>query len=129
KTPSTSAAHRLTTSCALAAVVSLATLGATGCTVFVNLPTTPRLQELNEQQVFSMAPPPDWSAPQGDTAAAAAVDINCGIGPRTATGGLSGAISVKGRPGSAAVGPLNVSIVLDRSGSMAGDPFRNMLIA
>ena len=34
-----------------------------------------------------------------------------------------------GRPGTTTVGPLNLSLVLDRSGSMAGDPFRNMLIA
>jgi hypothetical protein len=104
-------------------------LGATGCTVFVSLPTTPRLQALSEAEVFAMAPPPDTSPPQADTPAAAAVDINCGIGPRTSTGVLYGAVSVRGRPGSPTVAPLNVSLVLDRSGSMSGAPFRNMLQA
>jgi uncharacterized protein YegL len=110
-------------------VAALTTLGATGCTVFVQLPSTPRLQVLTEEQVFSMAPPPDLSAPQADTPAAAAVDVNCGIGPRTSTGVLYGAISVRGRAGSPTLAPLNLSLVLDRSGSMAGEPFRNMLTA
>ena len=35
----------------------------------------------------------------------------------------------KGRPPTAALPPLNVALVLDRSGSMHGDPFRNMLLA
>jgi von Willebrand factor type A domain len=108
-------------------LVTAATLAVVGCTVFVNLPTTPRLQALTEEQVFAMAPAPDWPQPQADTLAAAAVDVQCGLGPRTSTGVLYAAISVHGRPGAGALPPLNVSLVLDRSGSMAGDPFRNML--
>jgi len=38
-------------------------------------------------------------------------------------------VSVRGRPPAAALPPLNVALVLDRSGSMHGDPFRNMLQA
>ncbi len=110
-------------------LVVAASLGATGCTMFVQLPSTPRLQALTEEQVFSMAPPPDWSAPQADSSANAAVDVACGIGPRTSTGVLYGAISVHGRAGAPTIGPVNMALVLDRSGSMAGDPFRNMLVA
>jgi hypothetical protein len=122
----------MTTRASLAAAFAVTVaLSSAGCTVVVtaNLPTTPRLQALTEDQVFSMAPPPDWSPPQGDDARVAAVDVNCGVGPRTSTGVLYGAISVKGRPGATTVGPLNLALVLDRSGSMSGDPFRNMLIA
>jgi hypothetical protein len=110
-------------------VLAAATFGATGCTVFVSLPTTPRLQALSEAEVFAMAPQPDLSPPQPDVAAQAAIDVNCGIGPRTSTNVLYGAISVKGRPGSPTVAPLNVSLVLDRSGSMSGAPFTNMIQA
>src|SRR5258706_16071778 len=84
-------------------------IGSSGCAMFVSLPSTPRLQALTEEQVFSMAPPPDWGAPQADTSAAAPVDVACGLGPRTSTGILYGAISVHGRPGASTVGPLNVS--------------------
>ena len=105
------------------------TLGATGCTVFVQLPSTPRLAALTEEQVFAMAPPPDWSPPQADNPAQASVDIACGLAPRVSSGVMYGAISVRGRPGSPTLAPLNVSLVLDRSGSMAGEPFRNMLLA
>ena len=49
-----------------------------------------------EAEVFAMAPPPDLSPPQADTPATAAVYINCGIGPRTSTGVLYGAVSVRG---------------------------------
>ncbi len=117
--------------------IALALFGVTlvaatsGCTIFVSqsLPVTPGLDALSEAQVFSMAPPPDWPAPQPDNPQTAAVDVNCGIGPRLASGYLYAAVSVKGRPPTAALGPLNVSLVLDRSGSMHGEPFRNMLIA
>ena len=106
-----------------------AVVGATGCSVLVQLPSTPRLQALSEDQVFAMAPPPDWSPPQADSAASAAVDVACGLAPRTSTGVMYGAVSVRGRAGAATLAPLNLSLVLDRSGSMAGEPFRNMLIA
>jgi hypothetical protein len=110
-------------------VLAAAAVGTSGCTIFVSLPTTPRLQALSEAEVFAMAPAPDNSPPQPDDAAQAAIDVNCGIGPRTSTNVLYGAISVKGRPGSPTVAPLNLSLVLDRSGSMSGDPFRNMIQA
>jgi hypothetical protein len=110
-------------------VLSLAALSGAGCTVFVNLPTTPALQALTEEQVFAMAPAPDWPQPQVDNPATAAVDVACGVGPVTSSGVLYAAVSVRGRPPSAALAPLNVSLVLDRSGSMHGDPFRNMLLA
>jgi Ca-activated chloride channel family protein len=115
---------------ALVLAASIAsTLGATGCTVFVQLPSTPRLAALTEDQVFAMAPPPDLSPPQADNPAQASVDIACGLAPRVASGVMYGAVSVRGRPGSPTLAPLNVSLVLDRSGSMAGEPFRNMLLA
>lgn len=112
-----------------APVLLLAALSGTGCTVFVSLPTTPALQALSEEQVFAMAPPPEWAQPQADNPASAAVDVSCGVGPVTSSGVLYAAVSVRGRPSTAAQAPLNVSLVLDRSGSMAGDPFRNMLLA
>lgn len=99
------------------------------CSIFINLPTTPRLQNLSEEMVFSMAPAPEWPQVVADNPATAPVDIACGIGPRTSTGLLYAAISVRGRPPATTLAPLNVSLVLDRSGSMAGDPFRNMVIA
>ena len=113
---------------ALAAALVLAA-ASSGCAVFISLPVTPRMQNLSEEMVFAMAPAPEWPQPVADDPATAPVDINCGIGPRTSTGLLYAAISVRGRPPSAALAPLNVSVVLDRSGSMAGAPFRNMIIA
>jgi Ca-activated chloride channel family protein len=104
-------------------------VGAFGCSSFVQLPETPRLAALTEEQVFAMAPPPDWSPPQPDNAATAAVDVACGLAPRTSTGVMYGALSVKGRAGEATLAPMNLSLVLDRSGSMHGDPFHNMLTA
>jgi uncharacterized protein YegL len=114
---------------AILALVGAAALGQGACTAFVRLPVTPQFQSLGEEQVFAMAPPPEWPQPQVDSPANAAVDIACGVGPRTSTGLLYAAVSVKGRPPAATLGPLNISLVLDRSGSMAGDPFRNMLTA
>jgi len=100
-----------------------------GCAIFVSLPVTPGLAALSEEQVFAMAPPPEWPAPQIDNPATASVGVSCGIGPRLATGQLYAAVSVKGRPATTALPPLNISLVLDRSGSMHGEPFRNMLMA
>ena len=98
---------------ALAAALVLAA-ASSGCAVFISLPVTPRMQNLSEEMVFAMAPAPEWPQPVADDPATAPVDINCGIGPRTSTGLLYAAISVRGRPPSAALAPLNVSVVLDR---------------
>jgi len=113
----------------LVTVLFAAAASTSGCAVFVNLPDTPGLANLSEEQVFSMAPPPEWPAPQADNPQTAAVNVSCGIGPRLSTGYLYAAVSVKGRPAASALAPLNIALVLDRSGSMHGDPFRNMLIA
>src|SRR5215831_4449904 len=107
-------------------LLAAAALSGGGCAVFVQLPSTPRLQSLTEEQVFAMAPAPEWPQPQADNPTSAAVDVACGVGPRTSNGFLYAAVSVRGRPPSAALGPLNVSLVLDRSGSMHGAPFSNM---
>ena len=111
------------------AALTMAVLGSAACATFRPLPTTPRLEALTEEQVFAMAPPPDWAPPQADTPTAAAVDVSCGIGPRLSTGVLYSAVSVRGRPGSPTLAPVNIALVLDRSGSMEGEPFRNMLLA
>jgi len=113
----------------LAGLLGMAALSNVGCTMFVQLPTTPRLQSLSEEQVFAMAPAPEWPQPQADNPANAAVDVSCGVGQRTSTGILYAAVAVKGRPAAGTLSPLNVSLVLDRSGSMAGAPFRNMVTA
>ncbi len=102
---------------------------ASGCTMFIQLPVTPGLDGLSEAQVFSTAPQPEWPVPQADDPRTAAVDVACGVGPRLSTGQLYAAVSVRGRPRAAPLAPLNVALVLDRSGSMHGDPFRNMLLA
>jgi hypothetical protein len=111
----------------LGAALTLAS--ASGCAGFLRLPVTPGLERLSEEQVLALAPPPDWPAPQADNPQTAAVDVACGVGPRLANGALYAAVSVRGRPPAAALPPLNVALVLDRSGSMHGDPFRNMLRA
>lgn len=108
-------------------VLSWIAVAPSACTVMVQIPTTPRLQGLSEAQVFSMAPPPEWPVPQPDNPANAAVDVACGMGPRPTDGYLYATVAVRGRPATANLAPLNVALVLDRSGSMAGDPFRNMI--
>jgi len=108
-------------------LLSALLFGANACSLMVQVPTTPRVQNLTEAQVFSMAPPPDWPVPQPDNPAVAPVDIACGIGPLPTNGYLYAAVSVRGRPPSAALAPLNIALVLDRSGSMSGKPFSNMI--
>jgi len=110
-------------------LVATATATTSGCAIFVSLPETPGLGNLSEGQVFSMAPPPEWPAPQPDNPQTASVDVSCGIGPRLSTGQLYAAVSIKGRPAATALPAMNIALVLDRSGSMHGEPFRNMIIA
>lgn len=93
------------------------------------LPTSPHLAHLTEAQVFAMAPPAAWPNPGPDDPRNASVQVACGVGPRLAEGTIYGAVSVQGRPSPGSVAPFNVSLVLDRSGSMSGQPFDNMLRA
>jgi hypothetical protein len=93
------------------------------------LPVTPRLQTLEPEQVFAKAPPPEWREPTFVDPARAAVTVECGVSPRLAQGTLYAAVRVVGRAPQAAIAPLNVSLVLDRSGSMHGEPFLNLLRA
>jgi Ca-activated chloride channel family protein len=99
------------------------------CATIVPLPITPHLNQLTPEQVFAKGPPPEWHEPTRDDPAQAAVDVACGVGPRLREGTLYAAVSVRGRPPRAAIAPLNVALVLDRSGSMHGQPFANMLQA
>jgi hypothetical protein len=91
-------------------------LGASACSVMVQTPVTPRMQNLSEAEVFGMAPPPEWPVPQPDNPAGAAVDVACGVGPLPTNGHLYAAVSVRGRPPTGTLAPLNVALVLDRSG-------------
>ena len=79
-------------------VLGIVVFAGSACTVFVQIPNTPRLQGLSEAQVFSMAPPPEWPVPQPDNPAIAAVDVACGVGPLPTNGYLYAAVSVRGRP-------------------------------
>ena len=61
---------------AVAVSLSLtATATTSGCAIFISLPDTPGLGNLSEGQVFSMAPPPEWPAPQPDNPQTASVDV------------------------------------------------------
>lgn len=102
---------------------------AAGCASAPPLPTTPRLEQLNEASVFAMAPPAEWAAVAPEDPAKASVDVSCGLSPQLTNGRLYGAISVKGRQMQGEVAPLNIGLVLDRSGSMRGKPFSSMLQA
>jgi Ca-activated chloride channel family protein len=108
-------------------LLSALVLGANACSMMVQVPTTPRMQNLTEAQVFSMAPPPEWPVPQPDNPAVAPVEISCGIGPLPTNGYLYAAVAVRGRPPTGTLAPLNIALVLDRSGSMSGKPFENMI--
>ncbi len=100
-----------------------------GCASGPRLPTTPRLEQLSESSVFAMAPPAEWPTVTPEDPAKASVDVACGISPLLTNGSLYSAISVKGRQLQGQVAPLNVGLVLDRSGSMRGQPFSGMLQA
>src|SRR5690348_3770568 len=85
----------------LPVLLFLTAAATSGCAIFVSLPVTPGLANLSEEQVFSMAPPPEWPAPQIDNPQNASVTVSCGVGPRLSTGQLYAAVSVKGRPAAA----------------------------
>ena len=79
--------------------------------------------------MFANAPAPEWAEVQAEDLAKASVDVTCGLSPVLANGSMYSAITVKGRQMEGQVAPLNVALVLDRSGSMRGDPFAGMLAA
>jgi Ca-activated chloride channel family protein len=93
------------------------------------LPVTPRLETLTPEEVFARAPAAEWRAPTFGDPSKAAVEVGCGVSPRLADGAIYAAVRVRGRPPQQAIAPLNVSLVLDRSGSMHGQPFQNLLRA
>jgi Ca-activated chloride channel family protein len=93
------------------------------------LPTTPELDRLTEAEVFARAPRAEWRAATPDDPARAAVELGCGVAPRLADGTVYAAVNLRGRTLQGALPPLNLALVLDRSGSMAGKPFDNMLRA
>jgi hypothetical protein len=93
------------------------------------LPVTPHLLALTPDEVFAKAPPPEWREPSFVDPARAAAEVDCGVAPRLAGGAVYAAVRVRGRAPQAAIAPLDVSLVLDRSGSMHGEPFRNLLRA
>jgi hypothetical protein len=111
----------------LATIVSL--LGIAGACSTVPLPSSPHLNQLTPESVFAKAPPPEWPQAVADDPAQAGVDMACGVSPRLREGSIYTAVSVRGRPPRGVQAPLNVALVLDRSGSMHGKPFKNMLVA
>ncbi len=118
----------MTPSIRLASIATLLLTSAASC-ASVRLPTTPHLNHLTPDQVFAKAPPPEWPQATPDDPAQSAIDVTCGVGPRLREGTVYAAVSVRGRPARGTQAPLNVALVLDRSGSMHGKPFSNMLSA
>jgi len=110
-------------------LVGLPLLTGAGCATSKPLPSTPRLEQLNEESVFANAPKPEWPTVQPEDPKQASVDVTCGLSPVLANGSMYSAITVKGRQMDGQVAPLNVALVLDRSGSMRGKPFAGMLSA
>lgn len=100
-----------------------------GCAGGQRLPVTLHLETLTPDEVFARAPAAEWREPTFGDPAQAAVEVECGVSPQLAGGEVYAAVRVRGRAPRAAVAPLNVSLVLDRSGSMRGAPFQNMLLA
>ncbi len=113
------------------AALSLCALAAAGagCAGGQRLPVTLHLETLTPEEVFARAPAAEWREPTFGDPAQAAVEVECGVSPRLAGGEIYAAVRVRGRAPRAAIAPLNVSLVLDRSGSMRGRPFQNMLLA
>lgn len=104
-------------------------VASSGCASLSPLPRTPRLEALTEEQVFATAPPAEWPTVSPENPAQASVDVACGVAPQIGNGTIYAAVSVRGRQMPGTMPPLNVSLVLDRSGSMSGKPFDNMLRA
>ncbi|MCG5052063.1 MAG: VWA domain-containing protein [Myxococcales bacterium] len=107
-----------------------AVLGLMGaCASATPLPRTPALELLTEPEVFANAPPPEWPTVAPEDPTKASVEVSCGVAPLLPNGRLYTALSVRGRTMNGEVAPLNVGLVLDRSGSMRGRPFAAMLQA
>lgn len=113
----------------LAAAVAGLAAGCAGGAAGRGLATTPHLEVLTPEQVFARAPAAEWREPTFGDPARAPVEVACGVSPRLQDGSLYAAVRVAGRTAEAPIAPLNVSLVLDRSGSMRGAPFQNMLLA
>ncbi|HVV49948.1 MAG TPA: VWA domain-containing protein [Polyangia bacterium] len=103
-------------------------IASSGCVVWLQeVPHTPRLENLNSQQVLSMVPPIPWTQIQPDDPARAPIELQCGIGPSIGTADLYAAVVVRGRPPAGNVAPLNVSLLIDRSRHISGGVFGEML--
>lgn len=112
----------------IACVIAPLLLGS-ACAAARPLPSTPRLEQLTEESVFAGAPASEWPDVQPEDPAKASVDATCGLSPVLSNGSMYSAVSIKGRQMDGQVAPLNVALVLDRSGSMRGKPFSGMLTA